>query len=164
MKIKILLAILAVIFLINCNKTNTKSCCTGNPQVASVDSSFIALPNIFTPNGDGINDILYLRVKNISNLSFTVSKKLGRNIFLSTDINSGWDGNYKGKPSKEKDYTFTLEATTINGKSLSLSGNICLIRDNCAKGPLTNCFFDNQFNGNTFDSNLPSGEDIKQCN
>ena len=159
----IILTILSCIILISCNKTDTRNCCKGG-KVAGTDSSIIALPDIFTPNGDGINDFLYVQSKNISSLSIMISNQRGNVVFQSTDMTQGWDGAYKGKKSKEREYSFSVDATTVNGKTLNLSGGICVVRDNCIKSPLTNCVFGSQFNGNGFDRNIPSGENIKACN
>lgn len=151
------------IVLANCNKTKVDDCCTGDPQIAAVDSSVIAVPDIFTPNADGVNDLLYVRTKNIASLTLTITKRSGKVLFESSDMSTGWDGTYKGKNVKEKEFSFTVDARTLSGKSLNLSGKVCIIRDNCAKGPLQNCFFDCQFNGTTFDRNIPTNENIKMC-
>ena len=161
----IIITSLASLVLINCNKTNLSSCCKGNASFAAVDSSFITVPDIFTPNGDGINDLLFVRMKYISTINLIITKKSGKILFNSSDLLAGWDGTFKGNPLKEKNYSYTVDAITINGKSLSLTGNICVIRDNCAKGGFQNCFFDSQFNGYGFDKNLPSNEgNIQVCN
>ncbi len=156
---------LIMIFLIlsvSCKKTNISSCCDGNPQVATIDSCVIAMPDIFTPNGDGINDMLFVLHRNIATIHLTVSKKFGKKVFETTDIATGWDGNIEGKEAREKEFSYTLDATTINGASLSLSGSVCIIRDNCAKGPVENCFFQSQFTGYAFDPTL-LGESIENC-
>ena len=164
MKTKLLAFLFLFIFVIlaACKKTDTSSCCVGG-KVAGVDSSLIAMPDIFTPNGDGANDLLFVRGKNLASLKITVSRKSGT-VFESTDMVSGWDGTYKGKPSKEKDYSFNVEAVTTSGKTLTLSGVVCIIRDNCSKTSLDHCAFDSQFNGNGYDLSLPSYESIKSCN
>jgi hypothetical protein len=50
-----------------------------------------------------------------------------------------------------------------SGGTLVLEGKVALIRDECYKGDISNCFFSNQFNGHIFDVNLSSGEILKQC-
>ncbi len=163
MKNIISLFVLSCIVFSSCNKTNTKNCCSGSEQTASVDSCVIAVPDIFTPNGDGVNDVLNVLTKNISSLTFTV-KRNRKVLFETSNLSVGWSGTFNGKDSKEKEYSYTVEATTINGQHLSLSGSICIIRDNCSRGELSNCHFGSQFNGTNFDSALPSGETINVCN
>lgn len=163
MKNSFLLLIFCFIFLLSCRKTNVNHCCTGTGQLAAVDSSAIAMPDVFTPNGDGINDQLRVLTKNISSLKLTITRR-NKIVFETFDLSAGWDGTHSGKNSKEREYSYEVMATTINGQSLSLSGDICIIRDNCAKGNISDCFFSTQFNGSSFDKNLPSGESINMCN
>ena len=158
-----LLILFAATLLMNCNKTNTTNCCSGG-HFAAVDSSYIGLPDIFTPNADGINDLLYVRTRNITSFSITISKSSRTVVFSSTNITSGWDGTYNGKPCKEKDYSFVVQVTSTSGVAYNITGNICIIRDNCTKTPIVSCVFDSQFNGFYFDTNLPSFENIKVCN
>ena len=163
---KLLLLLSAAFILLNCNRTKIDKCCTGVPQITAVDTSVLAMPNIFTPNADGVNDVLDVLKKNISpnGFKFTVTSKSGRKIiFETTDPNLGWNGNYKGKFAKEREYNFDIVATTINGSLISLSGKVCMIRDNCATGTVENCFFATQFNGSVFDTSLPSYETLKPC-
>lgn len=157
-----ILILLTCITLFSCNKSNCKSCSLG--KVAYVDSAYIAVPDIFTPNADGINDLLIVIQRNITSVQFTI-KHNNRVEFQSTSLSSGWDGMYKGKQAKEKTYSYNVQASTTSGRSLSLAGEICLIRDNCSKTPLSACAFASQFNFNSasFDPNLSSFESIKEC-
>ncbi len=162
----ILFAIVMLTIFSNCNKTNINKCCSGAPQAVYIDSSYIAMPDIFTPNGDGINDHLIVFSKNIVSIELTITKRFGKVVFSSTDMYSYWDGKFNGKDQREKSYSYTLEATTTSGNTISLSGDIAVIRDNCAKGNFQDCFFGTQFNNltNSFDRNLPSNEIINVCN
>lgn len=71
----------------------------------------IYVPNAFTPNGDGKNDILkavtYGPVKFIH---FTIYNRYGEIVFTSTDINFGWNGTYNGKRSDQGTYSWVLKA------------------------------------------------------
>lgn len=158
---KIIFACIAVVFFSNCNKTRINDCCSGAPQITYVDSSYIAMPDIFTPNADGINDQLFVIHKNIVSSKLTIRKGRGE-VFSTTSISNSWDGGRE----REKVYAYTLEATTTSGNVLSLSGSVAVIRDNCAKGNFEECHFATQFNyvSNSFDKNLPSLENIKVCN
>lgn len=160
---RIILFSLAAFSVMACNKISIKECCNGVAQITSVDSSLIAIPDVFTPNGDGINDVLFVYQKNISSFSFTIEKNSKINLFSTTDAVLGWDGTYEGEFVKEQDYVYSIEATTLSGKTLNLSGSVCMIRDKCTRTTFENCFFGNQFNGTYFDQNLPSQENIKAC-
>src|SRR5207248_1499216 len=55
------------------------------------------IPDAFTPNGDGKNDLFRLRYKgDISKLEFSVYNRFGERIFVTTNVDDGWDGTYHG--------------------------------------------------------------------
>jgi len=89
----------------------------------------IMVPNAFTPNGDGKNDLLRV-VGNIGKLEgfrFSIFNRWGEMIFQTTDRKQGWDGNYKGQPSQAGAYVYMLEYS-LNGKPHLEKGNFHLIR------------------------------------
>ena len=82
----------------------------------------------FSPNGDGSNDVLYVRGAAIETLSFKVYNRWGEKVFETNDITQGWDGNFKGKPQEIKAYAWTLDATFVDGTSVHRTGNVTLLR------------------------------------
>lgn len=69
------------------------------------------MPDAFTPNGDGINDIIYPEgVGLIEILSFEVYNRYGQQVFKGSGIHPGWDGYYKGKLQPSGDYTYKVSA------------------------------------------------------
>jgi len=89
---------------------------------------YIYVPNAFTPNGDGNNDILYVYGSVIDHFYFAIFDRWGELIFETTDIHKGWDGTYKGKPLDPAVFVYHLEATCINHLTFEKNGNITLIR------------------------------------
>ncbi len=55
------------------------------------------IPNAFSPNGDGRNDVLYVYAEGVKRIVWSVFDRWGESVFTSTDINTGWDGTMKGK-------------------------------------------------------------------
>ncbi|UOE48934.1 gliding motility-associated C-terminal domain-containing protein [Mucilaginibacter sp. SMC90] len=92
------------------------------------NNNVIYVANNFTPNGDGINDIIYVHGKNINTLSFYVYDQWGQLLFTSTDVNKGWDGYFKGSLMPVGVYVYYLKATMNNGAQLSKKGTITLLR------------------------------------
>ncbi len=94
-------------------------------EVASVD-----LPNAFTPNGDGINDIVFVRGWGIENLvSFRIFNRWGEMIFETADLNQGWDGTYKGVVQNPDSYAYIVVVKNyIKGTPETFKGYIDLIR------------------------------------
>ncbi|HXB10824.1 MAG TPA: PKD domain-containing protein, partial [Bacteroidia bacterium] len=87
-----------------------------------------AVPSAFTPNGDGTNDILYVEGGPFNQMDFRIFNEWGTQIFRSTSQSVGWDGKYTSVPQPEGAYTWTLTGTTVNGKSVKMTGNVTIIR------------------------------------
>src|SRR5690606_14571588 len=61
------------------------------------EEPFIFLPNLFTPNGDGVNDVLYVRAfaDFIVSVELVIYNRYGTEVFKTTDLNVGWDGTFQ---------------------------------------------------------------------
>ena len=94
------------------------------------NSCTIDVPRAFTPNGDGNNDILYIRgYRVIKLLSFKIFNRQGQLLHYSTDQDEGWDGYYKGQVQNSETYYYTYEAETHkNGGITSGEGQFMLLR------------------------------------
>ncbi len=88
----------------------------------------IDVPNAFSPNGDGVNDILYVKGVGIRNLSFKLYNRWGQLVFQTDSIAKGWDGTVGGVPQEMEVYVYELEAILENNDTVSRTGNITLIR------------------------------------
>jgi gliding motility-associated-like protein len=88
----------------------------------------IFVPNAFTPNDDGENDILLVRGANITDLTFTVFNRWGEEVFKTEDQSRGWDGTYKGNPAEPAVFVYQLEAVCDDGQTYFEKGNVTLIR------------------------------------
>ncbi len=98
--------------------------------VQVVYSCFIAVPNAFTPNGDGINDFLYpLKAYKSTNLSFSIYNRLGQRVFYSNSWLDKWDGKFKGIPQAPGTYVWTLDyINSESGTRVVEKGTTILIR------------------------------------
>ena len=88
----------------------------------------IWVPNIFSPNGDGSNDILYVRGKGVADLNFFVYDRWGEKVFETTSLDIGWDGKFRGKDMNKAVFVYYLEATFIDGSKVTKKGDVTLIR------------------------------------
>jgi gliding motility-associated-like protein len=90
----------------------------------------IDVPSAFTPNGDGVNDVIYVDGWGIKKLNyFRIFNRWGQLLFESNDIKVGWDGTYNGVPQNMETYVYQVSAETyIQDKSLQKSSNFRLIR------------------------------------
>lgn len=92
------------------------------------DDPFIFIPNAFSPNGDGKNDILYVRSEIVEDFYFVVYSRWGEKVFECTNLEAGWDGTYKGKPCQNGVYDYYFSGTCFGGKTKELKGNVMLVR------------------------------------
>jgi len=88
----------------------------------------IFVPNIFSPNDDGINDILYVYGKNFKTIRFLIYNRWGQLVFETLDISHGWDGTFKSRKLNPAVFVYYLEAVLENGQKISKSGDITLIK------------------------------------
>ena len=89
---------------------------------------FIFVPNAFTPNGDGVNDILYVRANAVTEVYFVVYSRWGEKIFETRDKDFGWDGTFKGAQLSPDVYGYYLTLRCLNEEQYSKKGNITLLR------------------------------------
>lgn len=93
----------------------------------SCDEPLVFIPNTFTPNGDGKNDVLYVRSAIIKEFTFRIYNRWGELIFESNSSEKGWDGSFKGKPCEQGVYDYYLQGICISGENFIKKGNISLI-------------------------------------
>ncbi len=62
----------------------------------SIDDYEILIPNIFTPNGDGTNDLFTVKCRNIESYEIEIYNRWGTKLYQSVDISTAWDGTHKG--------------------------------------------------------------------
>ncbi len=86
------------------------------------------MPNAFTPNGDGKNDIFRIPPGHeIESGLFRVFNRWGEQVFQSRDLSKGWDGTIKNIQQQSGVFTYIIEGTQYN-KKLQLKGTVMLIR------------------------------------
>lgn len=92
------------------------------------DKSYVYVPNAFSPNGDGENDVLYVRSAMLKELEFRVFNRWGEMVFESFSTQDGWDGTFRDKPLTPDVYDYYLRAVCIEGEEKILKGNVTLLR------------------------------------
>lgn len=88
----------------------------------------VFVPNTFTPNGDGVNDIMYARGYKITEIYFAIYNRWGEMVFETRDKNVGWDGVYKNRPADVGVFGYYVKVKCYNGLETFKKGNITLIR------------------------------------
>ena len=92
------------------------------------DEPNIFLPNAFTPNGDGSNDVLFVRSNIIETMELSIYNRWGELVFRTNDQNTGWDGTYKNERLAPDVFGFYLRADCFNGMSFTKKGNVTILR------------------------------------
>jgi gliding motility-associated-like protein len=92
------------------------------------NASGIYLPNAFSPNGDGVNDILYVRSNGVMSMTLVIYNRWGEKVFETQDISVGWDGMYKSKPLEPNAFGYYLRAVCMSGEVYEEQGNVSLIK------------------------------------
>ena len=98
------------------------------------DKSQVFIPNTFTPNGDGQNDVFYprgvgLRVIN----SMRIYNRWGELVYERKDMQlndegAGWDGTFGGTPPRPDVYVYAIDAICASGEPISWKGDVTLVR------------------------------------
>ena len=84
--------------------------------------------NAFTPNGDGVNDLYYVKGTNISSVHLKIINRWGQQLYEATGENPGWDGRYNGNDVSEGVYYYIVEVTFEDGEVRNKAGSVQLIR------------------------------------
>lgn len=93
--------------------------------------SSLIIPNVFTPNGDGANDVFFLNVTSMAEIDIHISDRWGHIVYelVSRSGNIEWNGkNQAGQEVADGVYMYTLKATGKDGKTYDYHGNITLVR------------------------------------
>jgi gliding motility-associated-like protein len=86
------------------------------------------VPNAFSPNGDGVNDKIFVRGFGINKMKWNIYNRWGTLVFESSDKNVGWDGYYKGALQAQDVYHYVLQIEMTNGAKYLKNGDITLLR------------------------------------
>jgi gliding motility-associated-like protein len=92
------------------------------------EQSNIYIPNAFSPNGDGKNDVLYVRGNGITQIYFAVYDRWGQKVFETNDITKGWDGKFKGARLDPAVFGYYAEGVCPGNEKFFKKGNVTLLR------------------------------------
>jgi gliding motility-associated-like protein len=101
----------------------------GSVSIKVFTFSDIFVPNAFTPNGDGRNDILKPILIGIKELRlFTVFNRWGQRVYSTKNQGTGWDGTISGQLQESGTYVWMAEGIDFNGITIHRQGTVVLIR------------------------------------
>lgn len=88
----------------------------------------IYVPNAFTPNGDGKNDLFMAQGTNIEEFELLVFDRWGTMVFKTNNMQSGWDGTINGVEAKQDVYVYKIQYTTNHREKESIEGHVSLLK------------------------------------
>lgn len=88
----------------------------------------IFIADIFSPNGDGNNDVFYIRGLGIVEMDLMIYDRWGQQVFATKDPLAGWNGTNRGKPMTSGVYVYHVSVVLNNGRRESYQGNFALVR------------------------------------
>jgi len=104
---------------------------TINIGVEDCSENTFFIPNSFSPNGDNINDVLFVRGRGIKNIKLFIYNRWGEKVFETYNINNGWDGTYKKKTLNTAIFSWYAEVEFNDGDNpgqIFQKGNVTLIK------------------------------------
>ncbi|KUG07477.1 gliding motility-associated C-terminal domain-containing protein [Solirubrum puertoriconensis] len=88
----------------------------------------VVVPNAFSPNADGLNDVLEVKGRFLSTFNFTIFDRNGVVVFRGTDRTQTWDGRVRGVVAAPQVFSFQFEAIDETGQRVVQHGTITLLR------------------------------------
>jgi len=101
---------------------------TASVDVTAIVTPLVDVPNAFTPNGDGTNDIVFVQGYAIGKMTWKIYNRWGLLVFTSSNVNTGWNGRYKGELQPQEVYAYTLTIEFTDGTKINKKGDITLLR------------------------------------
>ena len=165
---KILTILLTITILSSCSKERKAQKQLEADVIATkalaltLSTGSVYIPNIFTPNGDGINDSMIVYKQNIDSLWLSINNSKGEPVLNIFDHSGGvrmsaWGGTphsgYSAYKIVEEVYSYTITGETSSAEKFNTTGNVVTIThpENYCFRDDTDSFFPNQFNGLSFD-------------
>ncbi len=105
-----------------CPDTITKTLIVRDEEV------YLYIPNVFSPNSDGLNDNFNVKSQGLSTVSIIIFDRWGLNCYESNSTNFQWNGTRNGSACPEGVYVYVLDAKDAKGKRIYRTGSITLVR------------------------------------
>jgi gliding motility-associated-like protein len=102
--------------------------CTATDQLTILVDGSLYVPNSFTPNNDGVNDVFGALGRDIATFRMMVFNRWGELIWSTESLSGRWDGTHEGVPSPIDTYVWKVEAKELTGRVRDAVGHVTLVR------------------------------------
>ena len=101
-------------------------------KIIRIDEDIVLyVPNAFSPNGDGVNDVFHAVGSGIKDFKMYIYDRWGTQVFFSDNIYKGWDGRYQSKGetiAQEDVYVWKIDCKSTRGEKKQLAGHVSLVK------------------------------------
>ncbi|MFN8287317.1 MAG: gliding motility-associated C-terminal domain-containing protein [Chitinophagales bacterium] len=117
-------------YLVTVSEQNGTTTCYGSAtlHVDVLPEQPVFVPNSFTPNGDGNNDLFLIYGQDVKTMNLKIFNRWGELVFESTNQLQGWDGTYRGQLQNDAVFTYDVMVTFLNNKKVEKKGTVTLLR------------------------------------
>jgi hypothetical protein len=99
------------------------------PLLTSVDKSQVFIPNVFSPNGDGKNDVFTIRLgKDATGMDMVIFDRWGKQVYQTNSLANGWNGTYDGKDAEVGVYQYLIKVKYRDNSVMTYKGDVTLLR------------------------------------
>ncbi len=106
--------------------------CTAADTIEVQNDCYVNIPNVFTPNGDGLNDYFFPRQylsRGLAQFKMNIYNRWGQLIFETTNLQgAGWDGKFNNTEQPAGVYIYVIEASFKDGRKENRKGNVTLLK------------------------------------
>ena len=96
--------------------------------VVDINCGDFFIPNVFSPNDDGLNDVINVHGRCISTFNLQIFNRWGEKVFETSTLENSWDGTFRGKKLDTGVFVYKADGVSLDGQSFKMKGNITLIR------------------------------------
>lgn len=115
----------------NCDDNNPATTDTYNTETCECEhtnnTNIVLIPNAFSPNGDGINDVFRVVATNALDIHMLIYNRWGEVVYDNGNTSPQWNGTYKGKQQEIGVYVYLITITYTDGTAVIKKGNVTLI-------------------------------------
>jgi gliding motility-associated-like protein len=117
-----------ITILVRAIGVNSCQTSTSLPVKGRATNDAIYIPNSFSPNSDGTNDVLKVFSYSVKEMKFVVFNQWGEKVYESTNMNIAWDGTFKGKPQPSGVYMYVAKFVMLDNTVVERKGSVNLVR------------------------------------
>lgn len=104
--------------------------CKGTDSVLITPDCLLLLPAAFSPNSDGVNDLLHPLGSLLADYSLHIYNRWGQEVYSyeGNNLQTGWNGEFNGEPQPVGVYVYVLKGAYVSGEAVSRTGNVTVLR------------------------------------